>query len=190
MLEVSKASNEVSHAPFEVLRTPDVSAYAFAMSPTPPLDIHALEKKTGFDARTIRRYAERGLIPRPDNAGKSTRYTHEHVVRLLAIRKLYETTARLSVIEAELAKRSFSELEAFVGLAPPVNASEPAPREDAPAKSVAAAVPTASTVPASKGERWVKLPLLPGLELMMRDDATDLVRRIAREIEERYRTSP
>jgi DNA-binding transcriptional MerR regulator len=167
------------------------------MPRTPLLDIHALVKRTGIDARTIRRYAERGLIPRPDFAGKKTRYTHEHLVRLLAIRKLYETSAQLSVIQAELAKRSFAELEVLVGLAAPAEADKPVEVVAAPAPrdaSATAIAPPASRGSASdfmsKGERWRKVALLPGLELMMREDATEFVRKVAREIEERYCATP
>ena len=157
------------------------------------LDVHALVERTGFDARTIRRYIERGLLPRPILAGRQTRYGHEHLVRLLAIGKLYEKSGRLSVIQAELDKRSFPELEALAGLAEPgeVRGSvgdvvAPAAR-DASATSVEPAAPRATSMDApSKGERWTKVTLLAGLELMVRDDATDFVRRIAREIEERY----
>jgi DNA-binding transcriptional MerR regulator len=151
------------------------------MPRTPPLDIHALVKRTGIDARTIRRYIERDLLPRPDYAGRNTRYTHEHLVRLLAIKKLYETHARLSVIKAELTKRTFPELEAMVGLASP-----PPPAPPKPTKPVEVVAAPAAREPPVSGERWVKVAILPGLELMMREDATELVRRIAREIEKKY----
>jgi hypothetical protein len=36
------------------------------------------------------------------------------------------------------------------------------------------------------GARWIIAPLLPGLALMVREDTSSVVRRIAREIAEQY----
>ena len=60
-----------------------------------------------------------------------------------------------------------------------------------PAPPVAPAVaPAPSPLPAEPrvalGEDWSRVALLPGLELHVRGDAKDFVRRVAREIREKY----
>lgn len=154
------------------------------MPPETSFDIRALTKRTGFDARTVRRYAQRGLIPRPDFAGKDTRYGREHLVRLLAIRKLSERTLRLDALRAELSQRTFEELESLAGFTP--STSAPTPTNASPGATIS----KPGAAPKSlAGERWLRIALLPGLELMMRDGAPELVTRIATEIRERYAAS-
>jgi DNA-binding transcriptional MerR regulator len=131
-----------------------------------------LEDLTGFAARTIRNHAANGLIPKTDYGGSQTRYGREHLLRLLAIRKLKEEFY-LHEVKARLAKMSLQDLEAFVAQPQPATGSRPA-------------APRADDGPAS-GERWTLILLLPGLALQVRDDAAEVVQRIASEIERTYR---
>jgi hypothetical protein len=60
------------------------------------------------------------------------------------------------------------------------------PPEPAPSPPIAPPAPKLSPLP---GARFRHVPLLPGMELVVRDDASDLVNRLAAEIHARYATS-
>lgn len=136
------------------------------------LSIHELSERTGVAPRTIRCYIAWRMLPRVDVRGRATRYGREHFVRLLFIKRALDNGGGRGWIRAELRKRSLESLEEELGLvAPPTGPSHAA--EDA---LVAA-------------ERWARVPLLPGLDLVLRDDAAPMVRRIAREIQRAYAVS-
>jgi len=125
---------------------------------------------TGITARAIRFYISRGLLPPPEFRGNATRYGREHFLRLLAIRKFRrEDRMGLEAIRRRLDSLDPAALEQF---APPA----PAVAQTATAGLVA---PPAATY---KRESWERLALLPGLELLVRADASPLVRRLVQEI--------
>jgi len=136
-------------------------------SPTYPLD--QLLARTGLTARTVRYYIEFGLIPGPEPRGVATVYTHEQLVRLLAITHLRKKEKlRLPAIKRRFKKMS---LEQIAALLPP----PPAPPE--PAAPIA--LPYAFA-------RWDHVELIPGLELRVRSDGGPMLRRMAEEIHARY----
>src|SRR5689334_5864835 len=47
-----------------------------------------LAEKSEVEARTIRSYIERGLLPNADSRGRGAGYTQEHLTRLLLIKKI------------------------------------------------------------------------------------------------------
>jgi hypothetical protein len=70
-------------------------------------------------------------------------------------------------------------------VSPRADSAPPAPHPPAPAPP-----PPAPPEPrVALGEDWSRVALLPGLELHVRSDAKDFVRRVAREIREKYATS-
>jgi DNA-binding transcriptional MerR regulator len=125
-------------------------------------------------------YLQRGVLPPPPFMGSATRYQRQHLVRLLAIRRLrVDENLTLDAIRTRLAALSSEELEALA------TANLPAgPLSDVLGK---VAAPPAPVTPARRSisphlPRWVRIELALGLELHVRSDAsvevTDLARRI------------
>lgn len=66
-----------------------------------------LAEKTGFDKRVIRSFIEQGLLPGPDTMGRYARYSHWHLVKLLAIKELKtQSNAKLSEVRQVLNTQS------------------------------------------------------------------------------------
>ncbi len=105
-----------------------------------------LAAAAGVSRRTVRYYVQRGLLPAPPFRGRDTVYTEAHLLRLQAIRRLQEQYLPLDAIQAELERRAPDE----VLRAPP----RPTPAPVLP-------------------ERWLRVPLGPGLELLAAERAWD-----------------
>ena len=88
-----------------------------------------LESGSGYKARTIRSYIEKGLLPHPSSYGRTASYGREHLLRLLALRTLREEQG-MSLEEArqELLSLSEAKLETLAedALRMPLFGSEPA----------------------------------------------------------------
>jgi DNA-binding transcriptional MerR regulator len=136
--------------------------------------IRELTKVTGFDARTIRRYVQRGLLEPPLARGPQTRYPHPFLVRLLAIRTLKETHYSTEKVRSILASSSEQQIAALAGEPPP------------PTAPAAELTPAPSPSLVTSTERWKRIVLVSGLELFVRERAGALVERLAGEIEQRY----
>lgn len=126
---------------------------------------------TGLTHRSIRHYTKLKLIAGAKARGPGTRYSHEQLVRLQVI-SLLRRRDRMSLpkIRRRLAGLALADLEALLPKPPP-----PAP--------VPAATPEPIT---SAAVLWQHVPLLPGLELRVRDDAGTVIHRLAREIAKQY----
>ncbi|PIE23219.1 MAG: MerR family transcriptional regulator [Planctomycetota bacterium] len=98
--------------------------------------IGELADAAGLSRRAVRFYVQRELLPPPDGRGRGARYTAEHLRRLQRIRELQDTGHSLEEIRAILAGK---------GQAQPKSP----PR--------AAALLGAET--------WLRVELLPGVEL-------------------------
>ena len=147
--------------------------------------IKQLVSVSRYPERSIHQYVVEGMLPRTEYHGKDTLYGDVHLVALRAITKLRDEHKmhRLAPLRAWFAGKSREEIEAFVTgipIAPP--ASAPAP-EPAPAAQETRALPSE---PAVAGERWVHLPLVPGMILLVRDGAPEVVTRLAGEIRAKY----
>jgi DNA-binding transcriptional MerR regulator len=135
----------------------------------------------GVAGRTIRLYLQRGLVPRRF-MGSATRYQAQHLLWLLATRRL-RTTEKLplSKIRNRLQALSASELEAFA-----TENLAAGPVADAlgikPASAPASPAPPALSSP--QFPRWVRFELALGLELHVRDDASAPVAELARRLRE------
>jgi len=73
-------------------------------------DIHHLYSMTGIAARNVYFYIQRGLLPHSIGSGPAARYTYEHVVRLLALKKLKKRGMTLREIRVFLDGSTVREL--------------------------------------------------------------------------------
>jgi Ca-activated chloride channel family protein len=136
-----------------------------------------LAHAAGMSARTVRYYVQRGLLAAPAFRGKDTAYTHEHLVRLRAIRRLQAAFLPLDAIAAELAARTLGEIASIADgeatprpSAAPVHGEARAPDEEDPRLALERKAP--------RGLR--RIELFPGVELTVADDAPDRsVRRVS-----------
>jgi DNA-binding transcriptional MerR regulator len=177
--------------------------------------IHELVELTGIAPRTIRDYIERGLAPRPEGVGPAAVYGEEHLVRLQLIVHLRARGAWKEQLAKDLPRWSLARCRRVLAAAeaervsaepsapaPTPGASEPAAPDATPVLE-GEPVSTRPRLPpraarhlerrtANEGSdlpevpRWRVLPLLPQLALVLRDDASPVVRRIAAEIYQAY----
>jgi len=141
--------------------------------------MNELMELTKLTARTVRNYTALGLIPKPRFAGAVTRYPRETLGKLVAIR----TWQRNQKLKMPALQRTLREddqdWDAWADDVDPV-----------PVEAVPIAQPTPVVTAGAGlefGEKWVQVPLIPGLMLMMRDGATEMTASVAREIQKRYR---
>lgn len=98
--------------------------------------IGELSELTGLSRRTIHYYVQRGLLPPPEGGGRGHYYTAGHVEQIRRIRAWQDAGTSLDRIKASLS--AGDEAEKF---------ADPAPvRRPGPAM-------------------WVRLPVVPGVEL-------------------------
>ncbi len=118
--------------------------------------IEDLSERTGFSRRTIRYYIQSGLLEPPAGRGRGGFYGEGHLRRLQEIRALQDRGLRLRVIQQLLDRRQGN----GAALAP----------QPAPAGTAAEAGPGAERRPAGPEDRevWVRYPILPGVELLVR----------------------
>lgn len=134
-----------------------------------------LARAAGISPGTIKHWIAAGLMEKPEFRARRTTYGREHLVRVLAIKKLREHKVLLPEIKRKLAKIPLEELAKEV-LPPEPPAS--APRDGGGATG------------ADIGQAWRRVELLPGLELHVRADAGAVVHRLAGEIREKYGCAP
>jgi len=165
-----------------------------------------LAEATGISSRTIRYYVSLGFLPRPTGFGQGARYTRVHLHRLYAIRALRRQGLGLEDIGATLAKMTPREIRGYVPKTPrppepearPPDLQARAETEQAriaeeakpPPRQAAQTTELSQSGDLPLGARWVIAPLLPGLALMVREDASAIVRRVATEIFEAYAANP
>jgi DNA-binding transcriptional MerR regulator len=159
------------------------------------LTIGDLVEQTGVAPRTIREYVRLEMLPRPTGLGPAALYTKRHLLLLSAIVRLRAEGMLLEDIKEQLAGMTPQQLARYAPKPPPKPAPEPPPAVEAAVKNEPAAPPKALEMPPHRageslpeGPRWVLVSLLPGMALMVRDDAAAIVRRAATEIIDRYGT--
>lgn len=125
--------------------------------PSPPephpeahLTIDDLTAGAGVTVRTVRYYIGEGLLPPPSGAGPATRYTQEHLDRLLLIGALKARYLPLREIRRRLRDLDAGEVHSAVATIPAASAEAAGPRENDPADSEFLAIES-STPP--EGER-------------------------------------
>ena len=148
-----------------------------------------LSALTALPSRTIRYYVEQGVLARPEFRGTATRYGREHLLRLLGIERLKrEGMKRLASIKQHLDAAGEAQLLAAVAARPPSAMVAAALGITTPSASSDGSASTGQTSTAgagntSRGELWRRLSLLPGLELLLAEDASPAVRQIAQQIQ-------
>lgn len=159
-----------------------------------------IEDAARIKKRTLVNWVRFGLIPSPSFRGRATRYSREHVVQILAVKKLRGEFCSVPEIKHFLATCSIAQLEALVGPSPPLigpagsagsaaasaaAAPDAAPAQPAPAPArAAAAAAEPAALPAGRVEQIERIVVLPGLELLVRDDPT--LKHLARIIAAQY----
>ena len=144
--------------------------------------------------RTVRGYMLRGMIPRPEAGGALTKYSRETLGRLGVILQLREEGLSLAAIQKDFEEHDF---ESYAELLDPLEPEPASCRAPSLPALVPRAVPSPATpaTPGSRaasdgiGERWVRVELVPGLDLMLREGASDLAQRLASEIGQKYRSA-
>lgn len=133
--------------------------------------LEELAQEVGVSPRTVRYYVQRGLLPAPEFRGKDTAYTHEHQVRLRAIRRLQEHYFPLDAIQVVLERRSPHEIGRI------------ADGHDLPAAQVEPETPLATRPHrATKDVAWVRHTLVKGLELHVSDETDEATRALADDV--------
>jgi DNA-binding transcriptional MerR regulator len=163
-----------------------------------------LEARSGVSARTIRDYIRSKFVEPPRGHGPGATYTEEQLLRVTLIARLRARKTGWDIIGDRLGSWSLQKMRAFVRQtdppAPPsaAPAQEPAVEGEPVAPAEAPRHPEADTTteldvtPDRRegelpgGAHFVMAPVLPGLALLLRHDAAPLVKRIAREILEKY----
>jgi DNA-binding transcriptional MerR regulator len=159
---------------------------------TTPYSLKDLARLTGIPARSIRGYIQQGVLESPRHAGPATSYDRETLGLLGAIRHARREHGAVAYVtlKAKLRALDADEIEAWAEELDPL----PAVGDDEPTIANTPATPpvtatSPSTGPLETAERWVRVPLVPGLELMMLEGSGELVSRLAREIQGKYRAT-
>lgn len=159
----------------------------------PTYDLRDLCEAAGVTPRTVHYYIQQGLLPSAGERGPGARYGEEHLMRLLAIRRLQRAHLPLAEIRRQLEHASESELRAIAQTAePPGSALEfirdtLATSSDSPGTLSAwqrrsahdAETPKLRTGP--ERSQWERLSLHPDVELHVRRPLSrELNRRVDR----------
>jgi DNA-binding transcriptional MerR regulator len=114
----------------------------FPMTENDRYGIEEMAALGGVTRRTVRYYVQEGLIPPPLGVGRGRHYGPQHLARLQAVKAFQEKGLSLEEIRRELAR----------GPARPGDGRR-APRR------------TRGSAPAVARSAWVRLEVVPGLEL-------------------------
>jgi hypothetical protein len=149
---------------------------------------------TGVPVRTLRSFVERQLIAQPAFYGTKTRYGRDFVVRVLAIQSLRAERLRGEAFDRVYRGLSAAELEAragrvgseaarrALGLAGASGAAGGAATSGAAASAVdEGGMGAPWQVARPEGRWWFRVPVLPGLELLLNEQSSPLVRRLAKQ---------
>ena len=175
--------------------------------------ISELTERTGLAPRTIRTYIARKMVAPPVGNGPAALYGDEHLVRLVAIARMRAEGHSLDAVATALASMSLAQVRGYVrrtaprkepaataGEAPASPAETPAlegepvpsarqlPPVDGAAHTTMAARAWADGASLPPTPHWGIFPLLPGMALMVREDAAPIVRSAAAEILGRFGT--
>jgi DNA-binding transcriptional MerR regulator len=151
----------------------------------PTYSLPELAKLADVTPRTIRYYVAQGLLPAPELQGPNTRYTEEHLARLLAIKRLQTAHLPLAEIRQQLRKvpdEQLATLAAFGGLTPSAGSAVDYIRDvlrgpahiSPPPAPVMPAPPTTEPPPEPPQARsqWERISLDPDIELHVRRPLT------------------
>jgi hypothetical protein len=169
-----------------------------------PYTMADLERASGLSSRTLRDYIRLKLLEPPSGHGPGATYTEEQLLSAVCIARMRARKTSWTDIAGTVPRWSLRQLRAYVKktdppkppaappsapppspFEPPVLEGEPAgPPRQLPGSGDLPAAPDEPPLPG--GPRWALVPLLPGMVLMVRQDAASVVRRAASEIIDRY----
>ncbi|MGH2485694.1 MAG: MerR family transcriptional regulator [Ktedonobacterales bacterium] len=188
----------------------------------PILSIEELAEQAQVSPRTVRYYISEGLLPGPGARGKSASYGGDHLSRLLLIRRLLDQSMPLAEVKrvtealapAEVRGLLREEIERAATLERAAETSSPreyvsellrqarARRQPAshqpratsgPVGLFAPQTPTPSGGMTSAPVVWVRIAIVPGVELHLRADVAQRVQpeldRIAAQLRAEFDTS-
>jgi DNA-binding transcriptional MerR regulator len=143
-----------------------------------------LRELTGVSPRTLGKYTTQGLLPRPVGGGRRSRYGEVHLLLLLAIAKLHDEGIReIDGLRARLDAMNDEELDAYTRDGDGGEEDEPDTQPNAGPSDDDTTVALPSIAPhlrsAADAVRYTRHELVPGLELHLREDATDETRHLA-----------
>lgn len=134
-------------------------------------------------SRLIRHYASQKLLDEPLKMGREARYTYRHLLQVLFVRRLLIEGYGASAIDTLARSKNNEELEALLhgGVQLTVSPANPAlaflqqiqqrPSSNLnPPKAAPAPPPPAPAPRAAAKTTWIRLEVLPGLELHVRSD--------------------
>jgi DNA-binding transcriptional MerR regulator len=150
-----------------------------------------LAQLTGLSETTIRYYVQQRLIRPIERRGTATRYERRELLRLLGLMRLRpDFDSTLQEKKRSLESMGDEKLEQWLR-------SGPLPQAAARALGFEAAMTNANPTAALElehgqvgAEQWRRIPLLPGLELMLRVDAKEPARTAAQRIIDDYVVTP
>ncbi len=173
-----------------------------------------LEERSGLTSRTIRDYIKLGYLAPPNGHGPAASYDEEQLLRVVTIARMRARRAAWDEIADFLVDSTVAELRAFVkktdpATPPPAAASSPAagpsptffepevldrgpvrrglpPNAPPVGRGAALEVDLEEDEPLDGGVGFVVVNVLPGLALMVRGDASPMVRRVAKEMVKKY----
>lgn len=134
--------------------------------------------------RLVRHYTSQGMLDEPLKEGREARYTYRHLLQVLLVRRLLTEGYGASVIDTLARSKQNSELEALLqgGVQLTVTPANPAlaflqqiqQRQPEAARSAPVILPSppvpAPSSPPPATTQWVRIEVLPGLELHVRQD--------------------
>ena len=140
------------------------------------------------NVRLVRHYTTSGLLDKPLKQGREARYTYRHLLQLLLLRRLLAEGYSSGAVGQLVANKTNQDMEGLLqgGTQLTVEAANPAlaflakvrersvyPSAPAPVarSSPALSAPSTSVDPSSPTpSRWMRHPILEGLELHIRED--------------------
>lgn len=130
--------------------------------------------------RLVRHYTSLGAMDEPKKMGRNAVYTYRHLLQLLVVRRLMTQGYGVSAIDNLPISQSNTELEALLqgGVQISVTPANPAlgflqdiqKRGKQVQKSPLVSTPIPSPSPTPTPQRWLRVQILPGLEIHVRED--------------------
>lgn len=146
-----------------------------------------LAKLSNLTETTVRYYVAQRLLRPIEVRGTQTRYDRGQLLLLLGLKRLYgESKSTLQAKKKKLDGMGLVELERWLATGPlPTAAAEALGLQNTVAQ-VPSAATNATEIVDVPSERWQRITLLPGMELLWREDAKEPVRYAVRRICDEY----
>ena len=146
-----------------------------------------LAKLANLTETTVRYYVAQRLLRPIEVRGTQTRYDRTQLLLLLGFKRLYaEGKSTLEAKKKKLDAMGVVELERWLATGPlPAAAAEALGLQNTVAQAPSSIMST-TEIAEVPSERWQRVTLLPGMELLWREDAKEPVRHAVRRICDEY----